>query len=136
MGDNNECDLITSMCSKGNFIIYLLINNTNDKKYVGITKRQYLNQRKAEHNCFARKSPDANDFYRDLTRHDFTIQKLDDAPTEEIGLLMENHYIEELNTKRPNGYNRNKRKIAGLYKKMKIEEEKRAFFSVSGKTDA
>jgi hypothetical protein len=49
---------------------------------------------------------------------------------------MENHYIEELNTKRPNGYNRNKRKIAGLYKKMKIEEEKRAFFSASGKTDA
>ena len=122
---------LIEMSSKGNFIIYVLTNNTNDKKYVGITSRKYLNQRKAEHFCFARKSPDANDFYRDLNDHEFTITKLDDAPTEQIALLMENFYIDELNTKRPNGYNRNKRKLDGLYEKMKKDEEKKAFFASS-----
>lgn len=133
----NGEDLI-AMSSKGKYVIYVLINNSNDKKYVGITCRKYLSQRKAEHTCFARKSPDANDFYRDLNRHNFTIMKLDDAPTEEIGLLMENFYIGELNCTRPNGYNLNKRKVDGLYKKLKKEEDKQQYFNnnTSGEVDA
>lgn len=87
--------------------IYSITNTANGMKYVGQTQKEYLSNRIGEHFARAksgRKSPLYDDI-RNQKRTDFKVEVLEkDVPVNQLW-DKEKHYVKELNTVYPNGYN-------------------------------
>lgn len=87
--------------------IYSITNAVSGKKYIGQTHKEYLSNRIGLHFADAKrgkKSPLYDDI-RKQKRSDFEVEVLEkDVPVDQLW-DKEKHYIKELNTVYPNGYN-------------------------------
>ena len=108
--------------------IYLIRNGINNKGYVGFTT-QSLRARFGTHLRKSEVLPfPLHQAIKKYGRENFTIQELETFEVVEEGLAKEEWYIQELNTRYPNGYNvAVGGKAPGLGRKQSKEEiEKRA----------
>jgi predicted GIY-YIG superfamily endonuclease len=85
------------------YTIYLIENDINDKKYVGITSRP-LQVRFNQHFTPSNLHSAFSEFIQ--KRESFSIKELDTANSKEEALNKESKYIRELKTLAPNGFNR------------------------------
>lgn len=87
-------------------IVYCATNIISGKKYIGITK-QKLSDRKKRHRYVAKKlkKHPFYDAWRKYGKENFKWEVLRECDSVEEASLLEEHYIKEINTISPNGYN-------------------------------
>jgi group I intron endonuclease len=81
--------------------VYLITNTANNKKYVGITKKD-IRERFKEHTKRGFALTEAIQKYGETN---FTIEVIEEVNTPEEAYELEISYIKEINSKVPNGYN-------------------------------
>lgn len=92
---------------QGVFHVYLIKNSENDKLYVGVTTKGY-EQRFSTHKYQSRKNGRCSALYAAMRKHGdekFSVELLEVCSSFENMNERERHWIKELNTMSPNGYN-------------------------------
>ncbi len=87
--------------------VYLISCSSSEKKYVGITSKGYL-RRFSDHKWHARKNGKCSALYAAIRKHrheSFSVKLLEVCNTFREANDREVHWIKELNTLSPNGYN-------------------------------
>lgn len=92
---------------QGVFHVYLIKNSENDKMYVGVTTKGY-EHRFSNHKYQSRKNGRCSALYAAMRKHGdekFSVELLEACHSFEHMNERERHWIKELNTMSPNGYN-------------------------------
>lgn len=92
---------------QGVFHVYLIKNSENDKMYVGVTTKGY-EHRFSNHKYQSRKNGRCSALYAAMRKHGdekFSVELLEVCHSFEHMNERERHWIKELDTMSPNGYN-------------------------------